>query len=553
VKPDPRQQYLFKPEGLLRLRPYQQEAKDAVLADLKRMQATMFVAPTGSGKTVTFAELAREHDGAIVVADRDALITQAAWKLSAATGKQIAIEKAERKAFGSRYICASIQSCRGKRLTEFAARYQDIPLIIVDEGDLAVAPTYRKFRAAFPRAKFVYTTATPDRADGIGVAKNLTNGHVSHVYDVVQAVEDGWLTPIHSYPVELDVDLDKIRTIGRDLDPMQLDDAIAPEAAKIARSILDHAHGRLIVFTPGVKTAHVTAGALNQLRPGCAAAIDGHMDDDDVNRILDAHEAGEIQYVANCNMLTRGYDDPRLSGMFDAAPTESRTRYAQRMGRPMRIWPEGIDDKPTPTERITAIAASPKPVAWAFDLACNGDRHHLVTSVDLFGGRYTPDERKVARDVLKKAPGSVVAALEDARSRIQETHAARAAAAVRARLGKVRTVFEMVGLGADRARIRLAPRPEDMATPRQLGLLKYKGIPVPPACTKREFKRLIGTQKALEDKRRAGLGTVEWLAKMGVAAQQVTHAEALRLFRAYVDAGSRRLTQDEVLRALAPA
>jgi hypothetical protein len=237
--------------------------------------------------------------------------------------------------------------------------------------------------------------------------------------------------------------------------------------------------------------------------------------------------------------------------MFDGSPTASATRYTQRMGRPMRLHSNalvaGIED---PALRRAAIAGSPKPVAWAFDLACNGVRHSIVGPTDLLGGSFLPEERKAAREALLKAPGSVMAALLDARARLQETHAARAAAAVRARLGRVRDVFELAGLGQGRGKLRLAPRPEDIATPRQLGALRHRGIPIPPACTKREFARLIGMHAKRAEGGKCSLATVDWLGKLGVAGQTLSRAEAMKVFKAYVEGGARPMDAASVAKAL---
>lgn len=41
----------------MELRPYQQEAKDAVFAQWEKVNKTLLVLPTGCGKTIVFARL----------------------------------------------------------------------------------------------------------------------------------------------------------------------------------------------------------------------------------------------------------------------------------------------------------------------------------------------------------------------------------------------------------------------------------------------------------------------------------------------------------------
>ena len=44
----------------MELRPYQQEAKDAVFAQWEKVNKTLLVLPTGCGKTIVFAKVTEE-------------------------------------------------------------------------------------------------------------------------------------------------------------------------------------------------------------------------------------------------------------------------------------------------------------------------------------------------------------------------------------------------------------------------------------------------------------------------------------------------------------
>ena len=70
------------------LRPYQREAVDAVLAARRRGVRRMLVClPTGAGKTVVFAQLARlARRPVLVLAHREELLAQAQSKLERALG-----------------------------------------------------------------------------------------------------------------------------------------------------------------------------------------------------------------------------------------------------------------------------------------------------------------------------------------------------------------------------------------------------------------------------------------------------------------------------------
>ena len=86
------------------LRPYQREAVEAVLAARRAGTRRMLVClPTGAGKTVVFAHLARlARRPVLVIAHREELLAQAQAKLQRALGAEavVAVEQGGRRAGG---------------------------------------------------------------------------------------------------------------------------------------------------------------------------------------------------------------------------------------------------------------------------------------------------------------------------------------------------------------------------------------------------------------------------------------------------------------------
>ena len=85
---------------MMDLRPYQQEAEQAVLNEWDRgVDKTLLVLPTGTGKTVVFAKIAEEcvrrGQRVLVLAHRGELLEQASDKIEKCTGLKSAVEKAE--------------------------------------------------------------------------------------------------------------------------------------------------------------------------------------------------------------------------------------------------------------------------------------------------------------------------------------------------------------------------------------------------------------------------------------------------------------------------
>ena len=83
----------------MNLRPYQQEAVEAVVREWEGRDKTLLVLPTGCGKTVVFSKVTEERvrrgDRVLILAHRGELLDQAADKLYKVTGLKCAVEKAE--------------------------------------------------------------------------------------------------------------------------------------------------------------------------------------------------------------------------------------------------------------------------------------------------------------------------------------------------------------------------------------------------------------------------------------------------------------------------
>ena len=155
----------------MELRPYQQEARDAVKRDwASGFSRTLLVLPTGCGKTIVFSriieDMVREGRRCLILAHRGELLDQAADKLLQATGLRCAVEKADETCLGSWYRVAvgSVQSLmREKRLERFPPDYFDV--IVVDEAHHALSDGYQRVLAHFEDARVLGVTATPDRGD----------------------------------------------------------------------------------------------------------------------------------------------------------------------------------------------------------------------------------------------------------------------------------------------------------------------------------------------------------------------------------------------------
>src|SRR6185437_11886422 len=405
-------------------------------------------------------------------------------------------------------------------------------------------------------AKLLGVTATADRTDKVGLGNVFES--TADRYEILDATVDGWLAPLRWVPVHTEIDLSGVKVTGhgdqRDFDQGELDNEIVKFAGECARAVLDaldrygQPNMRLVVFTPGVKTAHAACDAMNELRPGSSDVVDGMMEDAFKQKVFQRHQAGELQFVFNCNVMTEGYDDPTLAGIFDCSPTKSRLRAVQRWGRTTRPYPGIVDRIDTAEGRRAAIAASPKPWGVVFDLALNSHIHDVCGPLDLLHGLPMADDvRREAKKVLVERGGTPQDAIAEAEARLKEqARRARAAkhlaAATKVMIGSPRSVFDRLGF----EKVKPKLNPETRPTPGMLRLMETRKIPIPKDCSRRVASRLIGEDKKREKNGLCRLAGVEWLRKYaGVDAWKLRGTVAKQIQTATIRKG-RKLTPDEL-------
>lgn len=158
--------------GPVRLRGYQRDAKGRILDRLSVNRSVLLVLATGGGKTTIFGEIAKDwHGDVLILAHRSELLEQARGRLQEMTGEYVGLEQANYWAGSQRIVVGSVQtlgSSKAYRRERFKQRFS---LVIVDEAHHVVAKSYRKILEAFPGAKILGVTATPDRGDEVALGK----------------------------------------------------------------------------------------------------------------------------------------------------------------------------------------------------------------------------------------------------------------------------------------------------------------------------------------------------------------------------------------------
>lgn len=329
----------------MELRPYQQEAKQAVFHEWDTgNRKTLLVLPTGCGKTVVFAkiteECVRSGERVLILAHRGELLEQAADKIGKATGLKCAVEKAENSCIGSWYrvVVGSVQSLmREKRIGQFANDYFDT--IIVDEAHHCISDGYQRVLQHFDQAKVLGVTATPDRGD----MKNLGSffDSLAYEYTLPQAIKEKYLSPIKALTIPLTLDMSGVSVQAGDFRAADIDTALDPYLYQIADEMAAHcANRKTVVFLPLIKTSQKFRDILNS-KGFRAAEVNGNSDDRAA--ILSDFDAGRYNVLCNSMLLTEGWDCPSVNCIVVLRPTKVRSLYCQMVGRGTRLC-DGKDD-----------------------------------------------------------------------------------------------------------------------------------------------------------------------------------------------------------------
>jgi superfamily II DNA or RNA helicase len=343
--------------ALFTLRPYQEDAIRAVLDEFNSgIQRTAVVLPTGMGKTVIFCtqirELALSGSRVLVLVHRDELVSQTVAKLAGiAPELTVGVVKATRDEWADVNVAvASVQTLgRDSRLNRVPD--DQFGYIVVDECHHAAADSYVKIMTGFgcfdPErgTRAVGYTATLDRADGRPLAAVWQS--VAYQKDLKYGIFNGYLVDVRGVQITVDgLDLASVARTAGDLQSGSLGDALESSGAVavIADAYKEHATGPDGQVLPGIvfwPTVAVTRhGAEEFVKRGITCeAITGETPAEDRRAIYDRVRAGVTKVIANCMVLTEGFDLPLMQVAVIARMTTSQPLYVQMVGRVLRPWP----------------------------------------------------------------------------------------------------------------------------------------------------------------------------------------------------------------------
>ncbi len=339
---------------MITLRPYQQQAVDAVYAYLREKDGNpLVVSPTGSGKSCLIAQIATDAvqrwDGRVLVlAHVQELLEQNADKIRRmAQDLNVGIYSA---GLGirdtlSNVICGGIQSCY-RRAHEFG----HFDLVIVDEAH-CVPPDgegmYRTLLASLkrtnPHLRLIGLTATPFRmSSGHLCGPESLFSEVCFEISVKELIAQGYLCPLITKAGIARVDTSGLHVrggeyIAGEVEKLMDDHALIEAACK---EIVEYTKERqsCLIFASGVQHGTHVAEMLKSLGQKVSTIFGDTLDFIREQTIAD-FRAGRLKYLVNVNVLTTGFDAPNIDCVAMLRPTLSPGLFYQCCGRGFRLHP----------------------------------------------------------------------------------------------------------------------------------------------------------------------------------------------------------------------
>jgi len=375
----------------MKLRLPQERAVQAIEQDFRAGKNRLLLRIcTGGGKTIVAAALPRRlalPKRKLFLAHREELITQAAqtlrrWNPGASVGIEMA---AQHCSPADEFVVSSIQTIgrsNNGRIRQFSPA--DFSYVVVDECQHSISRTYKAILSHFQvwgrkDILVVGLTATPNRADGRGLHEIFQK--ITFDYGILPAIREGYLVDLNGYRIRTATDLSGVHSLAGDFEIGELGREVNTPARNdlAVRAWLDKGENRqTVAYCVDVRHAKDVAEAFRRYGV-CADAIWGG--DPDRSEKLLRHKRGHLKVLANCALLTEGYDDPNIGCVLMTRPTQSESLYCQIVGRGTRL-PDGIDNLLAARQQGIQLL---KEDCVVIDLVDNTSRHSLITLPSLFG------------------------------------------------------------------------------------------------------------------------------------------------------------------------
>ncbi len=344
---------------MYKLRDYQQQAVQNVIKYFqKTREPAMIVLPTGAGKSLVIAELARIAQGRVLVlAHVKELVEQnhqkyesygiSAGIFSASLGKK---DHSQKAIFGS---VQSVARADDDFFNNFSLVVIDECHRVAEEGSTQYQDVIKKLQERNPNICILGLTATPYRLGMGWIYEYSSNGEIKTdqkrffkqcVYELPlnYMIKNKFLTP----PVKIDIpvtcyDFSELKIKDGKYSSMEIEEVLKNQnrlTPLIIKNIIDITEKfnrkGVMIFSSTVKHAEEI---MTYLPKDDARVVLGDTDINQREKIVNDFKDRKFKYLVNVSVLTTGFDAPHVDVIAILRPTESNSLYQQIIGRGLRL------------------------------------------------------------------------------------------------------------------------------------------------------------------------------------------------------------------------
>ena len=342
----------------MKLRDYQQDSVDSAVAHFKKStQSALIVLPTGAGKSIVIAELARIAKGRVLILTHvKELVEQNAEKVGLLTeDADIYSAGLKQKQSSAKTVVASVQSA-ARAPEKFSEPFS---LVIIDECHRVSLNEKSQYQLLLshlkkvnPNIRLLGLTATPYRLGMGWIYRNHYHGKVGNTEKPVfekcifelplrPLIKQDFLTPpkmLDGVAAQYDFSLITPNENG-EYNEAKVNSILSSSGRatkQITQQIIELSVNRqgIIIFAATVRHAQEV---LSYLSEDDAVLITADTPNDERDVLIKRFKAQEFKFLVNVSVLTTGFDAPHVDFIAILRPTASVSLFQQMVGRGLRL------------------------------------------------------------------------------------------------------------------------------------------------------------------------------------------------------------------------
>lgn len=344
---------------MYKLRDYQQEAVNNTLNYFrKKRDPAMIVLPTGAGKSLVIAELARIAKGRVLVLAHVKELVEQNYEKYISYDLEAGIFSASlgKKDWNQKVIFGSVQSV-ARAPDDF---FNDFSLLVIDECHRVAEEGSTQYQEVIKKLLnrnfglcILGLTATPYRL-GLGwIYEYSQSGEIKTdkkrffkqcVFDLPLSymIKNKYLTipvkvdiPVTCYDFSELTEKDRAYTNAEVEEILKSQKRLTPLIIKNIIDITERFNRKgVMIFSSTVRHAEEI---MTYLPANEARLVLGDTEMPERNKIVEDFKNKKFKYLVNVSVLTTGFDAPHVDVIAILRPTESNSLYQQIVGRGLRL------------------------------------------------------------------------------------------------------------------------------------------------------------------------------------------------------------------------